>query len=141
VIVKGEEVVALVDTGSTITRVLKALHDWIVHRLVNPRLEKLSVNIMGIASLRRKCKGRKYDIPMTIVEEDGIALDDRKIKPINEFPVPKNIKEIRSFLEMAGITKPITNLLKEKNTFECQVAFETLKQCLIAAPILGHPGL
>src|SRR5436190_6021264 len=51
-IVKGETVVALVDTGSALTLMSKALYDRIAHKLVNPRLR----NIMGIAGLRKRCE-------------------------------------------------------------------------------------
>jgi len=30
----------------------------IAHKLVNPKLEKTSINIMGIAGLRIRCKGQ-----------------------------------------------------------------------------------
>ena len=63
-IVKGEAVVALVDTGSALTLMSKALYDRIVHKLVNPKLEDSSVNIMGIAGLKRRCEGRVKNIPI-----------------------------------------------------------------------------
>jgi len=90
-----------------------------------------------------------------VIGKNGIAPDDRKIQAITKFPPPTNVKEIRSFLGMTGfyrqfiqdyseITKPITNLLKQRNAFrwtnECQAAFELLKNCLINSPILAHPN-
>ena len=63
-IVKGEEVVALVDTGSALTLMSKALYDRIAHKLVNPKLEESNVNIMGIAGLRRRCAGRIKNVPI-----------------------------------------------------------------------------
>jgi len=56
-IVQGEEIVALVDTGSALTLMSKALYDKIAHKLVNPKLQESSVNIMGIAGLKRRCEG------------------------------------------------------------------------------------
>lgn len=64
VVVKGETVVALVDTGSALTLMSKALYDRIVHKLVNPCLEESIVNIMGIAGLKRRCEGRIKNIPI-----------------------------------------------------------------------------
>ena len=46
-IVKGETVVALVDTGSALTLMSKALYDRIAHKLVNPRLRELSEILWG----------------------------------------------------------------------------------------------
>src|SRR6185312_2038459 len=63
-IVQGEEIVALVDTGSALTLMSKALYDKIAHKLVNPKLQESSVNIMGIAGLKRRCEGRITDLPI-----------------------------------------------------------------------------
>ena len=61
---QGEEIVALVDTGSALTLMSKALYDKIAHKLVNPKLQESSVNIMGIAGLKRRCEGRITDLPI-----------------------------------------------------------------------------
>ena len=68
-IVQGEEVVALVDTGSALTLMSKALYDRIAHKMVNPKLKESSVNIMGIAGLRKRCEGRIENVPIKFKEK------------------------------------------------------------------------
>ena len=64
-----------------------------------------------------------------IVSSKGIEVDKSKIKLIANFPTPKSIKDVRSFLGHAGfyrrfikdfsiISKPLCNLLTKENVFE-----------------------
>ena len=86
-----------------------------------------------------------------VITEDGIKPDPDKIKAVLEFPVPKTVKNIKSFLGLSGyyrkfiqgysaIAKPITHLLKKDVTFnwtkECQGAFDKLRTILCTEPIL-----
>ncbi|KAI3370515.1 hypothetical protein L3Q82_025272 [Scortum barcoo] len=89
-----------------------------------------------------------------IISSSGIEVDAEKTKAVQDFPIPQNIKELQRFLGMAGwyhrfvphfsqLTEPL-NALKRKGakfiwTSSCQRAFETLKQYLVSAPVLGHP--
>jgi hypothetical protein len=83
-----------------------------------------------------------------------VATDPAKLQDIKQWLVPTNIKEVHSFLGLAGfyrkfvrhfgiISKPLTELLKKHTLFvwtsEHQQAFETLKQALILAPVLALP--
>lgn len=63
-----------------------------------------------------------------IVSGDGIRVDPKKIKCINEWPRPQSIHEIRSFLGLCSyyrkfirnfsyIALPLTNLLKKSTSF------------------------
>ena len=88
------------------------------------------------------------------INEYGILPDPQKIEKVQEFPVPKNVRQIKGFLGLASyyrkfikdfskIAKPLNNLMKkgvEYNwTNECLNAFETLKKKLTQTPILGYP--
>ncbi|KAM0734141.1 Retrovirus-related Pol polyprotein from transposon 17.6 [Formica fusca] len=89
-----------------------------------------------------------------IVTENGIMPDPSKLKAVREFPTPTKVKEIQSFIGLAGyyrkfienfskIAKPLTKLTKKGEKFEWigeqQNAFETLKNKLITAPVLKYP--
>lgn len=58
-----------------------------------------------------------------VVSKDGIKTNPKKVKALVDFPIPKTVKDLRSFLGMAGyyrrfikdyakITKPLTALLR-----------------------------
>lgn len=63
-----------------------------------------------------------------IISKQGVATDPKKVSIVEQWPVPTNIKEVRSFLGMAGyyrkfvkhfgiISKPLTQLLKKGVNF------------------------
>jgi hypothetical protein len=78
-----------------------------------------------------------------VVSEDGVSTDPEKTKAVSEWPVPKNVKEVSSFLGLcsfyrkfifhfANIARPLHKLTEKNQSFvwteECQMAFENLKQ-------------
>lgn len=89
-----------------------------------------------------------------IISADGIKVDDRKTKVIQEWPTPKNVSEIRSFLGLSNyfrrfiqgyskMTAPLRKLTCEKTPWhwddKCQFAFDDVKHALTHAPVLAHP--
>ena len=89
------------------------------------------------------------------VNEHGISTDQRKISAVENWPLPQNVKQIRSFLGLCSyyrrfvhnfstIAKPLHKLTEKGANFvwtdECQYAFETLKRSLVNAPILAYPS-
>ena len=100
-----------------------------------------------------------------IVSEKGIATDPEKTRAISTWPVPGNIKALRTFLGFSGyyrryvkdyskIVKPLNDLLKGHSTIKGKTgkakpppwrwgddeseAFETIKQKLMSPPILAY---
>ncbi|UYV68415.1 hypothetical protein LAZ67_5004264 [Cordylochernes scorpioides] len=88
-----------------------------------------------------------------ITNQHGIKPAEHNIKAIRDFPRPKNIKEVQSFLGMCSyyrklikgfskIADPLTSLIKKNVPFTWtgnqEKAFQTLKVALINPPILGH---
>lgn len=91
-----------------------------------------------------------------VISADGIQVDTRKTKAVQEIQAPRNIKELQRFLGMtgyyrkfmagyAGVAAPLYGLLKSDTTWtwgnEQQVAFRSLKEKLIQAPVLRLPDL
>jgi hypothetical protein len=89
-----------------------------------------------------------------IISVEGVATDSAKIEAIQNWPSPANVKELRSFLGLAGyyrkfvkhfalITKPLTQLLKKGQLFiwtsEHEESSVALKQTLCYAPVLALP--
>jgi hypothetical protein len=89
-----------------------------------------------------------------VITPDGIKPNPKKIEAIKKFPIPKTVKDIKSFLGLLGyyrrfiknfakITKPFTKCLKkgEKilHTTEFCRAFEYCKNILSNEPILQYP--
>ncbi|XP_072384610.1 uncharacterized protein [Diabrotica undecimpunctata] len=90
-----------------------------------------------------------------LVTENGVKTNPAKISCIKNFPEPKNTKEIKSFLGLAGyyrrfipnfakISKPLTKLLQKDVPFifnsDCKEAFNELKNILTSDPILIYPN-
>ena len=89
-----------------------------------------------------------------VVSRDGIRPDPSKIKAVEEFPIPRCTKDVRSFLclanyyrrfikKFAAIAAPLNKLTGKYVQFswdsECDIAFSTLKSALTSAPILAYP--
>ena len=89
-----------------------------------------------------------------MVSERGIEPDPDKLTAISEWPVPKNLTEVRSFVGLASyyrrhvegfsdIAKPLSELTKKNQPFlwgpEQQSAFDKLKYCLTHYPVLAPP--
>ncbi|XP_055590229.1 uncharacterized protein LOC129742362 [Uranotaenia lowii] len=90
-----------------------------------------------------------------ILSEEGIAPDSAKIEPILNYPAPKNIKEIRRLLGLAGFYQryirnysqtvtPISDLLRKNQgkfrwTEAADNALRNLKSALTSPPILSNP--
>lgn len=91
-----------------------------------------------------------------IVNENGIRPDPEKIAAIEDYPVPKSVKDVRRLIGLTGwyrrfipnfatITAPITELTKKKRTQiewnqEAQEALVRIKVALTSAPVLANPN-
>lgn len=98
---------------------------------------------------------RKVQYLGHIISYDGIAVDPTKIKAVLEWPVPKNISKVTSYMGLAGyyqkflelfskIAFPIISLQRKGKKYEwtkkCQVAFDQLEKKLTTTPILRVPN-
>jgi hypothetical protein len=104
-----------------------------------------------------KCKFEvtKVDFLGHRITQEGLKMDDHKVKAIVDWQPPKSVSALRSFFGLASyyrkfiknfakIAAPLTNLLKKSAvTYEweevCDEAFETLKGILVKALVLKLP--
>ena len=89
-----------------------------------------------------------------IISEGEIRMDPVKLKAIQDWPLPRMVKDIQKFLgfcnfyrrfikDYSHIARPLFNLTKKETpwnwTMECNTAFETLQQTMIMSPVLMLP--
>ncbi|XP_077219125.1 uncharacterized protein LOC143853291 [Tasmannia lanceolata] len=116
-------------------------------------LQLLYVNHFNL-KLSKCCFGeQKIEYLGHIIASHGVAVDPTKIRAITQWPRPTTIKQLRSFLGLAGyyrrfvknyasIAAPITDLLRKDSFHWCpaaESAFESLKSSLTTTPILQLP--
>jgi transposase InsO family protein len=100
-----------------------------------------------------KCEFHKQRVAFLgyIISKQGLEPDPKKIEAIAEWPEPRNVKDVQSFLGLANyyrrfikgfseVAAPLTALTKKDTWFEfgekCREAFKELKQRLTTSPIL-----
>ena len=104
-----------------------------------------------------KCEFFRKDVEFLghTVTPEGIRPNPSKIKAIQNYPIPKTTKEIKSFLGLIGyyrrficnyakIVFPLTKCLKKDAKIDYKdeefvSAFQTCKELLVNSPILAYP--
>ena len=89
-----------------------------------------------------------------IVTSKGVKPDTDKVQAINDFPIPRNVTHVKSFLGLAGyyrkfipqfskIAKPLNDLLKKNKTWKWEQeqmnSFCCLQTILTQEPFLQYP--
>lgn len=89
-----------------------------------------------------------------LISQSGIRVNPARIQPILDYPIPKNIRQVRRFVGMCGfyakfiphmsdIIDPLNSLKRKASKFKWeasqQQAFDTLKHCLSNPPLLHSP--
>ncbi|ONK61029.1 uncharacterized protein A4U43_C08F25350 [Asparagus officinalis] len=89
-----------------------------------------------------------------VVSGDGISVDSEKVSTVKDWPTPKSVSDIKSFLGLVGyyhrfirdflkIAEPMTRLTRKDIKFvwsdTYEQVFEELKSRLISAPVLTIP--
>ena len=130
-------------------------------------LQRLRENCLKLSP--KKCKFFMERVAYVghVVSAKGIEADSSKTEKVQDWPVPKNSDDVRSFLGFAGyyrkfvkdfakiarplydvMTHPVSSKKRKrkpviKPSWEWgdrqQQAFESIKQALVSPPILGYP--
>lgn len=105
----------------------------------------------------KKCVFFSSEIPVLgcFVGKNGVRVDPEKVKAIDDWPAPQNVKQLRQWLGLANylhkytrnyaaLVQPLTQLLKKdvewKWSQDHQAAFEEVKRSLREAPVLALPN-
>ena len=124
-------------------------------------IQNLSMVFDRLSEAGLKLKAKKCNLFASEVEylghvvtEAGITTSKDKIKAIADWPVPRNVTEVRSFLglcsyyrrfvpDFASIASPLHKLTNRNIEFQwtdtCQRSFDGLRHALMSAPILVNP--
>jgi hypothetical protein len=88
-----------------------------------------------------------------ILSPSGLTMDPAKVQVINDWPEPRKVREVQSFLGFANfyrrfirnyseITLPLVHLTRKSTKWDfsdkCRQSFESLKKAFTSAPILSH---
>ncbi len=110
----------------------------------------------GLKAKLAKCEFLKAQISFLghKIDGDGIHIMDDKISAIKNFPRPKTVENVRSFVGLCGyyrsfiesfskIASPLTHLLRKDVSFHWdslqEKAFQDLKVVLTNVPVLAFP--
>ncbi|CCO36107.1 Retrotransposable element Tf2 155 kDa protein type 2 [Rhizoctonia solani AG-1 IB] len=89
-----------------------------------------------------------------VVTPDWISMEQEKVKAIQEWPEPKNVKQVQSFLGFANfyrcfvhdfscLARPLTSLTQKNQPWVWEAAqkeaFQQIKIAISKEPVLGHP--
>ena len=103
-----------------------------------------------------KCEFEKTKVEYLgyLISHNLIEMDPKKLAGISDWPIPKNLRQVRSFLgfgnfyrrfieRFSHIVRPLTALTKKDRPFEWTTehdeAFQKLKERFLQAPVLTMP--
>jgi hypothetical protein len=103
-----------------------------------------------------KCVFAKSEVKYLgyVVSREGISASPDKVKAVRDYPTPKTVKDVRSFLGLASfyrrlipkfadIAKPLTELTRTETEFvwkeRQETAFNCLKEKLCSSEVLAFP--
>ncbi|XP_044465404.1 uncharacterized protein LOC123195649 [Mangifera indica] len=128
----------------------KSLEDYILH-------VRSIFSVLRAQKLHAKVAKCTFCVPRVlflgyVVSEHDIEVDNEKVKAVESWPTPKNVRDVRSFHGLASfyrhfvrdfssIVVPLTEVIKRSVGFkwgdEQDRAFHMLKSNLISAPVLA----
>lgn len=137
-----DDIIIVAEDFETHLLLLKRLYQRIVSA-------NLTINFEKSKFFRKSLRYLGY-----IVDEFGLRTDPDKVRAILDFPVPRTSKEVKMFLgtcswyrrfirNFSSIAAPLNALTSSKTKFQwnpsAEEAFNSLKTCLVSAPVLACP--
>lgn len=131
----------------------KSLHDHLIHiKQIFSKFREFNLKVQ-LDKSEFLCK--EVAFLGHIITPEGIKPNPSKIKAVQEYPLPKTVKEIKSFLGLVGyyrrfiqnfakILTPFTRCLKKGTKIDTKdpqyiEAFHKCKELLTNAPVLAYP--
>lgn len=122
-------------------------HRQVVQEVLR-RLEKYDLYLRP-----EKCEFEKDQVEYLglVIKEGKVSMDPAKVKAVTEWPTPRNLKEVRSFVgfanfyrrfirDFAKMARPLHDLTKKDEQWhwgpEQQQAFDRLKEAFTTEPVL-----
>ena len=124
----------------------------------NANLRKVfdRIRSAGLRLKPKKCDFAQESVEYLghVVSADGIQTDPEKLRAVHQYPVPTDVRTLRSFLGLASyyrrfvpgfskIAAPLNALTRKDIPFvwtpDCHQAFEKLKELLTSVPLLRYP--
>lgn len=118
-------------------------------------LSRLAEHELYVGCEKCKIMARETEFLGLVISDQGIQIGQDRVEAIRAWPKPRNIHEVRSFIELAQflrrfvkdfsvIAAPLTDLTRKgiavgKWDKSCDKAFALLKEALCSAPILMPP--
>ena len=122
---------------------------------LNQVFDALEENGLKLKSSKCTFSAPSVELLRYVVSADGITCNPEKMEAIAKLPTPKNVKDVQSFLGMAGyyrqcvpqfakVASPLVKLTRKYVGFswgkEQQEAFEILKTLLVSSRVMAHPN-
>jgi hypothetical protein len=116
----------------------------------------------GLFANAKKCEFDRSEVSYLgfIISTDGIKMDPKKLSTITDWPEPRSVRDIQSFLGFANfyrrfihcyssIVHPLTRLTQSSASSiprlpgsflstDARIAFQSLKRAFTSAPVLQH---
>lgn len=145
----------LMDTILGDLRCLVYLDDMIARaKTFELELQRLTHNVTQLRAANLKLNSKKCELFRRRVKFLGYVTDPEKVEVVSNWPLPQDVKNVRSFLglctyyqqfvpSLADIARPLHKLTEKGQPFtwtrECDSSFHRLKEALASAPVLAYP--
>jgi len=147
-----EEKVAVFINDMMVATEIEEGHNEIVEEV----LRRLEENDLFVKSEKCVWKVKEVEFLEVIIGEDRVRIEKEKVQGVIEWPVPRSIKDVQKFLELANyyrwfvkdfakIAKPLHEIMRKETKWSWeerqQKVFEKLKERFMIEPVLVTPDL